>query len=247
MIEIKNINKKFAKLNVLDDVNLSFKKGECIALIGPNGCGKTTLIKSILGMVLPDNGSMEFNGISVLGAYLYRENIGYMPQIGRYPDNMTIGQIIEMIKKIRNSNEDLDEDLLKAFELEKMFDKKMRTLSGGTTQKVSAVLAFLFNPDVLILDEPTAGLDPLASEILKEKIIKEKEKGKLILITSHLLSELDDLITEIIFMQDGKVHFHKKVADLKTETNEDKISKAIASILKQKQPETRNAKLAIVS
>ena len=247
MIEIKNIIKKFGKINVLNDINLSFKKGECIALIGPNGCGKTTLIKSILGMVLPDKGSIEFNGISVLGAYLYRENIGYMPQIGRYPDNMTIGQIIEMIKKIRNSNEDFDEDLLKTFELEKMFGKKMRTLSGGTTQKVSAVLAFLFNPDVLILDEPTAGLDPLASEILKEKIIKEKEKGKLILITSHLLSELDDLITEIIFMQDGKVHFHKKVAELKTETNEDKISKAIASVLKQKQPETRNTNLAIVS
>ena len=247
MINIKNINKKFGKLNVLNDVNLHFQKGECIALIGPNGCGKTTLIKSILGMVLPDNGSIEFNGISVLGEYLYRENIGYMPQIGRYPDNMTIGQIIEMIKKIRNSNEGLDEDLLKAFELEKMFDKQMRTLSGGTTQKVSAVLAFLFNPDVLILDEPTAGLDPLASEILKEKIIKEKEKGKLILITSHLLSELDDLITEIIFMQDGNVHFHKKVEVLKTETDEDKISKAIASILKQKQPETRNPKLAIVS
>ena len=134
-----------------------------------------------------------------------------MPQIGRYPDNMTIGQIIEMIKKIRNSADDLDEDLLHAFELEKMFDKQMRTLSGGTTQKVSAVLAFLFNPDVLILDEPTAGLDPLAAEVLKEKIIKEKEKGKLILITSHLLSELDDLITEIIFMQEGKVHFHQSL------------------------------------
>ena len=162
-------------------------------------------------MVLPDSGAIDFNEKSILGDYLYRENIGYMPQIGRYPDNMTIGQIIEMIKKIRNSNEDLDEDLLKAFELDKMFDKQMRTLSGGTTQKVSAVLAFLFNPEVLILDEPTAGLDPLASEILKEKIILEKEKGKLILITSHLLSELDDLITEIIFMQEGKVHFHKKV------------------------------------
>ena len=160
-----------------------------------------------------------------------------MPQIGRYPDNMTIGQIIEMIKKIRNSADDLDEDLLHAFELEKMFDKQMRTLSGGTTQKVSAVLAFLFNPDVLILDEPTAGLDPLAAEVLKEKIIKEKEKGKLILITSHLLSELDDLITEIIFMQDGKVHFHQKVEELKTTTGEEKISKAIAKILKNKQNE----------
>ena len=237
MIEIKELQKKFGKFEVLKNINLSCKKGECIALIGPNGCGKTTLIKSVLGMVLPDSGTIHFNGNSVLGEYLYREKIGYMPQIGRYPDNMTIGQIIEMIKKIRNSSDDLDEDLLHAFELEKMFDKQMRTLSGGTTQKVSAVLAFLFNPDVLILDEPTAGLDPLAAEVLKEKIIKEKEKGKLILITSHLLSELDDLITEIIFMQEGKVHFHQKVEELKTTTSEEKISKAIAKILKNKQKE----------
>ena len=237
MIEIKELQKKFGKFEVLKNINLSCKKGECIALIGPNGCGKTTLIKSVLGMVLPDSGTIHFNGNSVLGEYLYREKIGYMPQIGRYPDNMTIGQIIEMIKKIRNSSDNLDEDLLHAFELEKMFDKQMRTLSGGTTQKVSAVLAFLFNPDVLILDEPTAGLDPLAAEVLKEKIIKEKEKGKLILITSHLLSELDDLITEIIFMQEGKVHFHQKVEELKETTGEEKISKAIAKILKNKQNE----------
>jgi len=235
MIAIKNIYKKFGKLEVLNDVNLSFNKGECIALIGPNGCGKTTLIKSILGMVIPTQGDILFDGKSILNKYKYRDQIGYMPQIGRYPDYMTVGQIIEMIKKIRNSGEVLDEDLIKAFELEKIFDKQMRTLSGGTTQKVSAILAFLFNPDVLILDEPTAGLDPLASEILKEKIIKEREKGKLILITSHLLSELDDMISQIIFMQDGKVHFHKSIADLLESTNEQKISKAIASILKSKQ------------
>jgi Cu-processing system ATP-binding protein len=237
MIEIKNLNKKFGKLEVLSDVNLTFKKGECIALIGPNGCGKTTLIKSILGMVIPTNGDVLFNEKSILKEYIYREQIGYMPQIGRYPDYMTIGQIIEMIKKIRNSNQTLDEDLLKAFDLEKIFDKQMRTLSGGTTQKVSATLAFLFNPEVLILDEPTAGLDPLASEILKDKIIKEKDKGKLILITSHLLSELDDMITQIIFMQDGKVHFHKTIADLLESTNEQKISKAIAKILKSQSNE----------
>ena len=237
MIEIKNIYKKFGKLEVLNDVNLSFKKGECIALIGPNGCGKTTLIKSILGMVIPSKGDILFNEKSILKEFKYREQIGYMPQIGRYPDYMTVGQIIEMIKKIRNSNQVLDEDLVHAFELEKIVDKQMRTLSGGTTQKVSATLAFLFNPEVLILDEPTAGLDPLASEILKEKIIKEKEKGKLILITSHLLSELDDLITQIIYMQDGTVHFHQSIADLLESTNEQKISKAIAKILKNKSNE----------
>lgn len=237
MIAIKNITKKFGKLEVLKNINLTFQKGECIALIGPNGCGKTTLIKSILGMVLPDNGEIIFNEKSILKEFKYRENIGYMPQIGRYPDNMTIGQIIEMIKEIRNSDALLDEDLVKAFQLEKMFSKQMRTLSGGTTQKVSATLAFLFNPDVLILDEPTAGLDPLASEILKEKIIKEKENGKLILITSHLLSELDDMITQIVFMQEGKVHFHKSIEDLLESTAEVKISKAIAKILKEKNNE----------
>ena len=232
MISFKEVSKKFRKVQALDQVTLKLAKGNSYALIGPNGSGKTTLIKGVLGMVIPTSGEIEVDGKSIRNDWHYREKIGYMPQIGRYPDNMTIGQIIEMIKQIRNSDEPLDEELLHAFEIEKMYDKRMQTLSGGTTQKVSATLAFLFNPEVLILDEPTAGLDPLASEILKEKIIKEKEKGKLILITSHLLSELDDLITEIIFMQEGKVYFHKKVDVLKQETNEDKISKAIAQILR---------------
>ncbi len=233
MIEVKNIFKQFGKLMVLHNIHLNFSKGECIALIGPNGCGKTTLIKSILGMVLPDKGDILFKGENIKNNFTYRAQIGYMPQIGRYPENMSIGQVVEMIKNIRKTNAVLDEELLHHFRLQSMFGKRMSTLSGGTNQKVSATLAFLFNPDVLILDEPTAGLDPLASEILKEKIKREKEKGKLILITSHLLSELDDLVTQIIFMQDGNVIFHKDIELLKSETGEDKISKAIAKILKQ--------------
>lgn len=233
MIEIKNISKKFGKLQVLDNVSLHLQKGECIAMIGPNGCGKTTLIKSILGMVIPNSGEILFDQKSIKQDIHYRKDIGYMPQIGRYPENMTIGQIISMVKGIRNSEEALDEELYELFEIEKLLNKKMRTLSGGTTQKVSATLAFLFNPSVLILDEPTAGLDPLASELLKEKIIKEKKNGKLILITSHLLSELDDLISQIIFMQDGKLIFHKEVQTLMKETGEEKISKSIIHVLKQ--------------
>jgi Cu-processing system ATP-binding protein len=233
MIVIRDISKQFGKLHVLENIQLECNKGECIALIGPNSCGKTTLIKCILGMVLPDKGEILFKGKSIDNDFAYRQHIGYMPQIGRYPENMTIGQVISMIKNIRNSNAQLDEELLNRFELTKLFDKRMGTLSGGTTQKVSAVLTFLFNPDVLILDEPTAGLDPLASEILKEKIITEKQKGKLVLITSHLLSELDDLVTQIIFMQEGKVLFHKTIEQLKADTGEQKISKAITHLLKK--------------
>ena len=232
MIQVNNISKNFGKLQVLNNVNLFCKSGECIAMIGPNGCGKTTLIKGILGMVIPSKGEIIFEGKNITKNFDYRKHIGYMPQIGRYPDNMKIGQIIDMIKEIRNTDTVLDEDLLHEFKLKELFNKQMRTLSGGTTQKVSATLAFLFNPQVLILDEPTAGLDPLASEILKEKIIAEKKKGKLVLITSHLLSELDELISEIIFMQEGNVKFHKTIEDLKTTTGEEKISKAIANNLK---------------
>src|SRR5215467_11919040 len=183
MIIATNITKRFGKLKALDNVSVNCGKGECIALIGPNGSGKTTLIKTILGMVVPDSGFITFNGKNILHDWRYREFIGYMPQIGRYPENMTIGQVLGMMKDIRKKKDpaQLDEELIHAFELDKILGKRMRTLSGGTRQKVSASLAFLFSPDVLILDEPTAGLDPVASEILKEKIKKEKLKGKLIL------------------------------------------------------------------
>ena len=232
MIEVKNITKSFGKLLVLDHVNLQLQKGECIALIGPNGCGKTTLIKAILGMVLPNDGDIIFNGKSIKKDIQYREHIGYMPQIGRYPENMSIGQVLEMIKSIRNSSEALDLDLYDQFSIDKMLDKKMRTLSGGTTQKVSATLAFLFKPQVLILDEPTAGLDPIAAEILKDKIIEAKNRGCLVLITSHLLSELEDIVSQIIFLQDGKLILHQNVEDLKTSTGQDTIARSIVHLLK---------------
>ena len=234
MITAQNITKQFGKLKALDNVSITFSKGECIALLGPNGSGKTTLIKSLLGMVVPDSGTIHFNKKDIASEWKYRGQIGYMPQIGRYPENMTIAHVIDMMKDIRKDNEEKhDEDLIESFGLKNMMNKKMRTLSGGTTQKVSASLAFLFNPDVLILDEPTAGLDPLSSELLKQKIIKEKQNGKLILITSHVLSELDDLITEVFYMQEGKLLFHKKLSVLKEETGEIKLSKAIAKIMSE--------------
>lgn len=231
MLIATNVTKKFGKLKALDNVSATCNKGECIALIGPNGSGKTTLIKCVLGMVVPDSGFITFKDNNILHHWQYRDEIGYMPQIGRYPDNMTIGQVLSMMKDIRNKKTSLDEDLIRAFSLNHLLNKRMRTLSGGTRQKVSAALAFLFDPSVLILDEPTAGLDPVAAELLKEKIIAEKERGKLVMITSHVLSELDELVTRIIYMQDGKLLFHKTIEALRQDTGEEKLSKAIARVM----------------
>jgi Cu-processing system ATP-binding protein len=238
MIRIEKLEKRFKKLRVLDGISVLFTPGQVVSLIGPNGSGKTTLIKSILGMVKPNDGDIFVNQQLIQNDFHYRKDIGYMPQIGRYPDNMKVGQVFEMMKNIRTSRQsELDTDLLVKFNLISIFEKPMRTLSGGTRQKVSAALAFYFNPSILILDEPTAGLDPLSSEILKEKIMQEKKKNKLILITSHVLSDLDELTTHIMYLQEGKMIFFKDINTLREETGEPKLSKAIARVMRDEKKE----------
>lgn len=233
MIAVNNLTKSFGSLKALDDISLQCNRGECIALIGPNGSGKTTLIKCILGMVVPGSGEIIFDGHPIAHDWKYRQKIGYMPQSGQFPDNMTMRQVFMMMRDLRSkSSLATDDELIERFGLQTMMEKRMRTLSGGTRQKVSAAIAFLFHPEVLILDEPTAGLDPLSSEFLKEKILKEKESGKLILITSHILSDLDDVITQVIYLQDGRLKFHKSLEQLREDTAEVKLSKAIAVVMR---------------
>ncbi len=234
MLESTLLSKSFGKLKALDGVSVRMEAGQAVSLIGPNGSGKTTFLKCLLGLVVPDSGTLTLNGQSILGTWDYRRHIGYMPQIGRYPDNMRVGQVFDMIKEIRQDTAaHLDDDLMKAFEVEKFANKTMRTLSGGTRQKVSACLSFMFNPDVLVLDEPTAGLDPVASEILKEKVLAEKAKGKLVLVTSHILSDLEELTTDVMYIIDGKVQFYQAIDELKSRTGEDKLNRALARIMKQ--------------
>ena len=189
-------------------------------------------------MVKADSGCIYVNAVPINGDPSYRSQIGYMPQIGRYPDNMKVGQLFRMMRDVRQVPEgELDTDLLVKFNLVSIFEKPMRTLSGGTRQKVSAALAFYFNPAILILDEPTAGLDPLSSELLKEKIMQEKMKNKLILISSHILSDLDELTTHVIYLQEGKMMFLKDIGTLREETGEDKLGKAIARIMRGEKKE----------
>lgn len=237
MIEITNISKSFGKLQVLKNINICFDEGQSVAIIGPNGSGKTTLIKILLGMVIADSGEVYFEKKSIKNAFAYRNQIGYMPQIGNYPPNLKISQLIDMMVDIRNAKHEnafLDTELIELFNLKAMYDKPLGTLSGGTKQKVSAALAFLFDPKVLILDEPTAGLDPLSCEILKMKILKERKNGKLILITSHIMADLEELASHILYLQEGKMQFFKEFELLKTEVGEERLNKIIAVLMQNK-------------
>lgn len=231
MISIDHISKTFGKQEALKNINLELKTGHAYALLGPNGSGKTTLIKSILGMVKPSQGSITVMGQMIDGKHEYRKHLGYMPQISRYPDHLKVGQLLEMIMSLRPNHAECDEELIEAFKLKEIFEKKMYSLSGGTRQKIGAAIAFLFKPQIYILDEPTAGLDPMASEILKAKIQKETREGKLVLITSHILSDLEELCTDIVYLQDGSICYESALKELQKSTGEAKLGKAISAVL----------------
>ncbi|MCA9732645.1 ABC transporter ATP-binding protein [candidate division KSB1 bacterium] len=233
MIYIEKLHKNYRRLQVLKGINLQLEKGLVYAIVGPNGSGKTTLIKAILGLVQPQSGEINILGQSVKNAFAYRKHIGYMPQSAYFPENLSVSEIFQLIRDLRGNPANCDEELLELFQLTREFEKSPKALSGGTRQKVSAVIAFLFNPQLLILDEPTAGLDPVASSILKNKIQKEKENGRTIIITSHIMSELEMLADKIVFLLDGVMRFHGSLKEIREHTNETNLERAVATIMQQ--------------
>ncbi|WP_338731038.1 ABC transporter ATP-binding protein [Mangrovimonas cancribranchiae] len=232
MVSIENLHKKFGKNQVLKGVDLSIKNGGIIAVLGPNGSGKTTLIKSILGMVIPNKGTIKVQGENIKKNSSYRHYIDYLPQIANFPSNLKVKELIRMIKDLRkNTNE--DERLIELFKLTPFLDKKLGNLSGGTKQKVNIVLTFMFDSPLIILDEPTTGLDPISLIRLKNLIQEEKAKGKTILITSHIMSFVEEISDEIVFLLEGKIYFKGTITELKNKTNQQDFEHAIASILSE--------------
>jgi Cu-processing system ATP-binding protein len=232
MIQISNLHKKFGKLIVLDGLDLEINSGGIFAILGPNGSGKTTLIKSILGMVIPNSGEIKISDQSILKKWKYRNKINYLPQIANFPANLTVKELIAMVKNLR-PKESKDDDLIELFSLEPFLDKKLGNLSGGTKQKVNIVLTFMFDSELIILDEPTTGLDPISLIHLKEIIQKEKSKGKTILITTHIMSFVEEVADEIVFLLDGEIYFKGNTKNLKSQTDQPDLEHAIAHLMKK--------------
>lgn len=233
MIELKGLHKNFGSATVLDGLDLQIPAGQATGIVGPNGSGKTTTIKSILGLVKPSHGDIIVDGIKVNGDWNYRERIGYMPQTARYPENMTVRELIDFIKKIRDKVSAKEAELIEYFSLQGEMDKRMRTLSGGNRQKVGAVLSMMFDPDILIFDEPTAGLDPRSSVQFKKKIHQLKERGKTVILTTHLMNEIEELTDYLIFVVEGKVQYHGPMKELIQQHKAQHLEGAVAKMMEE--------------
>jgi len=231
MIEISKLTKRFGDHEVLRGVDLTVDRGRVMGIVGPNGAGKTTLIKTLLGLCQPTSGDILLDGRTILGQEAYRAHIGYMPQIAHFPENLTAAELFDMVRDLRGTPGVLDASLLRGFALESQLDKPLRVLSSGTRQKVNACLALLFQPSLLVLDEPTAGLDPLSSAILKDRLLSLRGDGVTVLVASHIMSELEELCDDVAFLLDGVTRFAGPIGELTSTTRQANLERAIAALM----------------
>lgn len=235
MIEIRGVTKSFSGRDVLRGVDLEVQTGRVTAIVGPNGTGKTTLIKCLLGLTRVGGGSIAMDGVPLTDDPAYRAKVGYMPQSPRFPENLTGNELIAMLRDLRGAEAKTDDSLLRAWKLQPELSKPLRVLSGGNRQKVNAVTAFLFRPEVLILDEPTAGLDPAASAMLKDMIIGQREKGRTFIVTSHVMSQLEEIADDVAFMLDGTIRFMGSLRSMKEQTRERNLERAVAAMMRREE------------
>ena len=233
MIRIAGLTKRYGAHEVLRGLDLEIVPGRVTAIVGPNGTGKTTLIKAILGLVRPDAGTITVDGTVVGEDCAYRARIGYMPQIPRFPQNLTGAELLAMLRDMRGERvgQAIDEELIERFQLGSQLAKPVRTLSGGTQQKLNAVMAFLFSPSLLILDEPTAGLDPASSAVFKDKILAERDAGRTFVLSSHFMNELEELADDVVFLLEGKVQYRGPVEELMRSTRQANLGRAISFLM----------------
>jgi len=231
---VSGLRKQFGRLRVLEGVDVALDAGQVTALVGPNAAGKSTLIKSILGLVRPDAGTIAVLGETIGADPHYRRFIGYMPQAARYPDNLTGDEVLALLADLRGGQAPHDHALRASLGLTaETLARPVRTLSGGTRQKLSAVIALRHEAPVLILDEPTAGLDPLTSSHLKELVRQRAASGAAVLLTSHVMAEVEELADVLVYLVDGRVRFSGSLDELRLRTGQRRVERAIAHLMRE--------------
>jgi ABC-2 type transport system ATP-binding protein len=235
IIEIKNLTKTYGKNRGIDSVNLTVSEGEIFGFIGPNGAGKSTTIKTLLNFIFPTSGEAKIFGFDCVSETTkIKEHIGYVPSEVRYYDNMTVKEIIDYVKSFKkNVDSDYVSKLIDIFDIE--LEKKIFQLSLGNKKKVSIIQALLHRPKLLILDEPTNGLDPLVQQKLFNELLALKKQGSTIFLSSHNLTEVEEFCDRVAIIKEGKILEVKNLADITNKTIKKitlKISQDIADKIK---------------
>lgn len=206
ILEIKGLTKDYGDVRAVDRLNLEIKKGEVFALLGPNGAGKTTTIKAILGAIFPTEGEIRINGFDVIKeGKKARKNIGYLPERVSFYDNLTAIQTMNFYAELRGAGKKECIELLRDVGLEGEMDKKVGNYSKGMLQRLGLAQAMIGNPSLLILDEPTGGLDPRGSWQIRQKIKELNENGTTIFLSSHLLGEVQEVSSRVAILNHGKL------------------------------------------
>lgn len=233
MISIVDLSKIYGKNKVLKRISVDIKPGAITAFLGPNGSGKTTLLKSILGLVKPHKGEISIEGKSINFNSDYRSKIGYMAQIANYPDNLSANELFRMVSELRKQQPVFRDLLTEKFSLNDFLNKPLKNLSGGTRQKVNAVMALMFDVPILICDEPTVGLDPESSRIFKQFILERKKDGVTVLFSSHIMYDIEELADELLILLEGNLIFKGNLSDLKSGTESVGIEEALVVIARK--------------
>ena len=245
IIEVKSLTKDYGSGRGVFDVSFAVKKGEVFGFLGPNGAGKSTTIRHLMGFSKPDKGNTYILGEPTFNKYYEILNhVGYIPGEIALPAGLTGWQFLRMMQDLQHiHNEERLNSMLTLFELDDVtLQGETKRMSLGVKRKLAIVAAFMSDPDVLILDEPTSGLDPVMQENFIKFIHEEKSRGKTILLSSHIFSEIDSTCDRIAIIKDGKIvsefvaddlkHASKKyyTVDFKDEKNVNKFKKSINKI-----------------
>lgn len=216
-IEISNLTKKFGDLTALDDVTVSLEQGQIVGLLGPNGSGKTTLIKILNGLLQPTSGSVTING-NAPGVET-KKVVAYLPDRNALPDYMTASQLMDIYEDFFE-----DFDRLKA---EAMVDdlginrkQTMKKMSKGTKEKLQLCLVMARQAEVYLLDEPIGGVDPATRDYILRTIISNYNENAVVLISTHLISDVESVLDDVVFLKDGRVVLHKAADEIREEKGE---------------------------
>ena len=238
MLEVKNLTKFFGIKKVVDNVSFSVENGKILGVLGKNGAGKSTTFRMILNILEPDEGEVLYNGEKIDSKV--SDKIGYLPEVGSLIDSYTVYEQCMYYGKMKSMSEEQIKknmfDLLERFSIVEYANMKIKELSKGNKQKIQFIISILHDPDLIILDEPFSGLDPVSVEYFKNVILELKEKGKTIIFSSHVMSQVEMLCEDVLIIDKGKVILNCNLNDIKQEYSSktlDITGKISTSVLNQ--------------